>query len=301
MKRRAVRDVMDQHGLSERRACRLAGLDRSTFQYQKQDQGDEALRKRLCELANERRRFGYRRLGILLAREGFVVNHKKLFRLYREEGLAVRRRRGRKRALGTRRPILVPDRANQRWSLDFVSDAFSDGRRFRILCIVDDFSREALATVTDISLSGARMTRELDALIRRRGKPGMIVSDNGTEMTSHAVLKWCQDTGIDWHYIAPGKPTQNAFVESFNGRLRDECLNENLFGNLAEARHIIENWRIDYNTQRPHTSLGGLAPAVYARRQHLNRPASLELRIGSAQQALTSNQSTERNVNGFYT
>lgn len=292
---------MDQHGLSERRACRLAGLDRSTFQYQKQDQGDEALRKRLCELANERRRFGYRRLGILLAREGFVVNHKKLFRLYREEGLAVRRRRGRKRALGTRRPILVPDRANQRWSLDFVSDAFSDGRRFRILCIVDDFSREALATVTDISLSGARMTRELDALIRRRGKPGMIVSDNGTEMTSHAVLKWCQDTGIDWHYIAPGKPTQNAFVESFNGRLRDECLNENLFGNLAEARHIIENWRIDYNTQRPHTSLGGLAPAVYARRQHLNRPASLELRIGSAQQALTSNQSTERNVNGFYT
>lgn len=292
---------MDQHGLSERRACRLAGLDRSTFQYQKQDQGDEALRKRLRELANERRRFGYRRLGILLAREGFVVNHKKLFRLYREEGLAVRRRRGRKRALGTRRPILVPDRANQRWSLDFVSDAFSDGRRFRILCIVDDFSREALATVTDISLSGARMTRELDALIRRRGKPGMIVSDNGTEMTSHAVLKWCQDTGIDWHYIAPGKPTQNAFVESFNGRLRDECLNENLFGNLAEARHIIENWRIDYNTQRPHTSLGGLAPAVYARRQQHNRPASLELRIGSAQQALTSNQSTERNVNGFYT
>ena len=202
----------------------MAGLDRSTFQYQKRDQGDEALRKRLRELANERRRFGYRRLGILLAREGFVVNHKKLFRLYREEGLAVRRKRGQKRALGTRRPILVPDRANQRWSLDFVSVAFSDGRRFRILCIVDDFSREALATVADISLSGARMTRELDALIRRRGKPGMIVSDNGTEMTSHAVLRWCQDIGIDWHYIAPGKPTQNAFVESFNGRLRDECL-----------------------------------------------------------------------------
>ena len=215
---------MDRHGLSERRACELADLHRSVFQYQKQGRDDEALRRRLRELANERRRFGYRRLGILLAREGFEVNHKKLFRLYREEGLAVRRRRSRKRALGTRRPILVPDRANQRWSLDFVSDALTDGRRFRVLCIVDDFSRAALATVTDRSLSGLRLTRELDTLIQRRGTPDMIVSDNGTEMTSHAVLRWCQETGVNWHYIAPGKPMQNAFVESFNGRLRDECL-----------------------------------------------------------------------------
>lgn len=300
MKRRAVRDTIDRHGLSERRACRLAGLDRSTFQYRKQGQSDDALRTRLCELADERRRFGYRRLGILLAREGFEVNHKKLFRLYREEGLAVRRRRSRKRALGTRRPILVPDRSNCRWSLDFVSDAFSDGRRFRILCVVDDFSREALATVADISLSGERLTRELDKIIKLRGQPDMIVSDNGTEMTSHAVLKWCQDRNVNWHYIAPGKPTQNAFVESFNGRLRDECLNESLFGNLAEARHIIENWRIDYNTQRPHTSLGGLAPAVYAQLNRNHRPASLELRNGSAQRALTTTQTRETNVNGFY-
>ncbi len=301
MKRRAVRDVIDRHGLSERRACELAELHRSVFQYRKRDRGDEALRRRLRELANERRRFGYRRLGILLAREGFEVNHKKLFRLYREEGLAVRRRRSRKRALGTRRPILLPDRANQRWSLDFVSDALTDGRRFRVLCIVDDFSREALATVTDRSLSGLRLTRELDALIQRRGKPEMIVSDNGTEMTSHAVLRWCQETGVNWHYIAPGKPMQNAFVESFNGRLRDECLNETLFGNLAEARRIIETWRIDYNTQRPHTSLGGLAPAVYSQLHRANRPASLELRKGSAQQALTATLSTERNRNGSYT
>ena len=291
---------MDRHGLSERRACKLADLPRSVFQYKKQDQGDEALRKRLRELANERRRFGYRRLGILLAREGFEVNHKKLFRLYREEGLAVRRRRSRKRALGTRRPILVPDRANQRWSLDFVSDAFEDGQRFRVLCVVDDCTREALATVVDRSLSGARMTRELDTLIRRRGQPDMIVSDNGTEMTSHAVLRWCQDIGVRWHYIAPGKPMQNAFVESFNGRLRDECLNEHIFSSLAEARKIIENWRIDYNTQRPHTSLGGLAPAVYANLNRATRPASLELRKGSAQQALTATVSTERNRNGFY-
>lgn len=231
------------------------------------------------------------------------MNHKKLFRLYREEGLAVRRRRSRKRALGTRRPILVPDRANQRpsrqilpckiacrsmGSLDFVSDAFEDGQRFRVLCIVDDCTREALATVVDRSLSGVRLTLELDELIRRRGKPEMVVSDNGTEMTSHAVLRWCQDTGVNWHYIAPGKPMQNAFVETFNGRLRDECLNEHIFGNLAEARRIIENWRIDYNTQRPHTSLGGLAPAVYANLNRATRPASLELHNGSAQQALTA-------------
>ncbi len=279
----------------------LTGLHRSVFQYQKQDQGDVALRKRLRELANERRRFGYRRLHILLAREGFEVNHKKLFRLYREEGLAVRRRRSRKRALGTRRPILVPDRPNQRWSLDFISDAFADGQRFRVLCIVDDCTREALATVVDRSLSGARMTRELNDLVLRRGRPEMIVSDNGTEMTSHAVLRWCQDTGAVWHYIAPGKPMQNAFVESFNGRLRDECLNEHIFGNLAEARKIIENWRIDYNTHRPHTSLGGLAPAVYAKLKRSDRPASPELRNGSAQQALTANQSVKTNVNGFYT
>ncbi len=184
VKRRAVLDVMDRHSLSERRACELADLHRLVIQYTKQDQGDEDLRKRLRELENERRRFGYRRLGILLAREGFEVNHKKLFRLYREEGLAVRRRR-------SRRPILVPDRANQRWSLDFVSDAFEDGQRFRVLCIVDDCTREALETVVDRSLSGTGMTRELDDLIRRRGQPDMIVSDNGTKMTSHAVLRWC--------------------------------------------------------------------------------------------------------------
>jgi putative transposase len=300
VKRRAVRDVIDRHGLSERRACELADLHRSVFQYQKKDQGDDALRKRLRELANERRRFGYRRLGILLVREGWTVNHKKLYRLYREEGLAVRRRRSRKRALGTRRPILVPERVNQRWSLDFVSDALSDGRRFRALCVVDDHSREALAIVVDTSLSGQRVARELDELIRRRGRPEIIVSDNGTELTSHAILKWCQESGVGWHYIAPGKPMQNAFVESFNGRLRDECLNEHLFSNLAEARRIIEAWRIDYNLLRPHTSLGGLAPTVYASRNRSARPASLELRNGSAQRALTATQSTERNVNRLY-
>jgi len=289
---------MTVHELSERRACKLAELDRSTFQYEKQAGEDAAMRERLRALAATRRRFGYRRLGILLDREGLGANHKKVFRIYQEEGLAVKRRRGRKRAVGTRSPMQLPEGPNQRWSLDFVSDALSDGRRFRTLCVVDDFTREALATVVDVSLSGIRVARELSRLIDQRGRPQMIVSDNGTELTSHAILKWVKDAGIEWHYIAPGKPTQNAFVESFNGRLRDECLNEHLFDRLSEARRIIEMWRIDYNTLRPHTSLGGLAPAVFADNTRRARPASPELRKSSAQRALTTNPQPERKANG---
>lgn len=297
VKRKAVRHVMEAHGFSERRACRLAELDRSTFQYQKQTGGDEALRQRLRELASERRRFGYRRLGILLEREGFQANHKRIYRLYAEEGLAVKRRRGRKRAIGTRSPMLLPEGPNERWSLDFVSDALSDGRRIRTLCVVDDFTREALAIVVDVSLSGLRVARELTKLIMRRGKPKMIVSDNGTELTSHAILKWVQDTEIEWHYIAPGKPTQNAFVESFNGRLRDECLNEHLFDGLDDARRIIEAWRIDYNTHRPHTSLGGLAPLTYADHYRTHRPGSPELGGSSTHRASVPMPKPERKAN----
>ena len=221
---------------------------------------------RLRELAHQRRRFGYRRLGWLLAREGQVMNHKKLYRLYREEKLMVRRRGGRKRALGTRAPIELPHSINQRWSLDFVSDTLADGRRFRILCIVDDFSRECLATVVDTSLSGMRVVRELDRLTRERTTPTVIVSDNGTELTSIAVLKWATDR-LAWHYIQPGKPMQNAFVESFNSKLRDECLNEHVFTGLAEARQIINSWRHDYNCLRPHSSLRALTPREFAEQQ----------------------------------
>ncbi len=191
-------------------------------------------------------------------------NHKKLLRIYREEGLKVRRRGGRKRALGTRAPMTVPQEPNQRWSLDFVSDAFVCGRRFRILTVVDDFSRECLALVADTSLSGARVARELTALLGERGKPLLIVSDNGTELTSVAILRWSQERQVEWHYIAPGKPTQNAFVESFNGRLRDECLNETLFTSLAHARAVLAAWRLDYNTVRPHSQFGGRSPAQIA-------------------------------------
>ena len=304
VKRRAVVQAIKDHSVSERRACSLANLDRTTFQYEKKRGGDGPLRARLRALANERRRFGYRRLGILLAQEGHHANHKKLYRIYAEEKLAVRRRKGRKRALGSRRPMVLATRPNERWSLDFVSDSLSSGRRFRILCVVDDFTREALAVMPDFSISGVRLARELDAIIAMRGKPKTIVSDNGTEMTSHAIVEWAGERGVEWHYIAPGKPTQNAFVESFNGRLRDECLNEELFSSMTAARAKLVAWQADDNQFRPHSSLGGLAPQVYARnhtndRARRTRPASPELRNGSAQRALTTTHKPERKANRF--
>jgi putative transposase len=225
-------------------------------------------------VASERRRFGYRRIHVMLQRQGIVMNLKKLRRLYGEEKLQVRKRGGRKRALGTRRPMLVPDRPNQRWSLDFVSDSFTDGRRFRVLTVVDDHTRECLALVADTSLSGLRVVRELDAVIARRGRPLTVVSDNGTEFTSMAILRWSQDHGIDWHYIAPGKPMQNGFIESFNGSFRDECLNETLFSSLPEARVRIIEWKEDYNSQRPHSSLGNLTPDEFARKLALEKQAA---------------------------
>ena len=258
---------MREKGYSQRRACGLVGLAPKTYRYASRRPGDGAVRARLRTLAAERRRFGYRRLHILLARDGLALNHKRLFRIYREERLGVRKRSGRKRALGTRSPIALPEAANQRWSLDFVSDALFSGRRFRVLAVVDDFTRECLGLAVDTSLSGLRVGRELDRIAERRGgRPTMIVSDNGTELTSHAILRWQEDRSVLWHYVAPGKPQQNGFVESFNGRFRDECLNEHLFSSLAAARRIIEAWRVDYNTTRPHTSLNGLTPEAFAAR-----------------------------------
>jgi putative transposase len=256
---------MERHGLSQRHACRLVGLERSTMRYQCKRPDDSALRQRLRELAAERRRFGYRRLGWMLAREGHAMNHKKLYRLYREEQLTLRRRGRRKRALGTRTPMRLPTTINQRWSLDFVMDTLSDGRRYRILCIVDDFSRECLAAVVDTSLGGMRVVRELERLVSERTTPEVIVSDNGTELTSGAILRWASGR-LHWCYIEPGQPVQNAFVESFNSRLRDECLNEHVFLTLAEARQTIEAWRQDFNQRRPHSSLGYLAPEEFAAR-----------------------------------
>jgi putative transposase len=242
----------------------MLGASRMTVRYRPQRLDDPGLRDRMKALAHERRRFGYRRLHILLRREGYVVNHKRLFRLYREERLKVRHRGGRKRAMGTRAPLAVPLAPNERWSLDFVSDQLLDGRRFRILVVVDDCTRECLALAADTSLSGARVARELDRIITLRGKPRTIVSDNGTELTSNAILAWADASRVGWHYIAPGKPQQNGFVESFNGRLRDELLNETLFRSLPHARAALETWRRDYNTERPHSRLGWLTPADFA-------------------------------------
>jgi putative transposase len=263
-RREAVAHLRLAYEVSERRACSTLGTDRTSVRYRSMRPDDASLRTRLRELAAQRRRFGYRRLHILLTREGLLMNHKKLRRLYREERLQVRRRGSRKRAIGTRAPMAIPQGANQRWSLDFLSDAFTDGRRFRILAIVDDFTRECLALVADTSLPGLRVVRELDAIITTRARPAMIVSDNGTELTSIAMLRWSQERQVEWHYIAPGKPQQNAFVESFNGRLRDELLNETLFISLAHAREVLSLWKDDYNTFRPHSGLGNLTPAAYA-------------------------------------
>nr|WP_239016944.1 IS3 family transposase [Sphingomonas ginkgonis] len=271
--RKAVEHARQLFGISERRACTIFGVDRTSVRYAPRHSDDGDLRSRLREIAAERRRFGYRRLGIMLAREGLVMNHKKLLRLYREENLRVRRRRGRKRAMGTRAPMTLPQGPNQRWSLDFVSDTLISGRRIRILAVVDDFTRECLALVVDTSLSGARVARELDAIIAARGVPPlMIVSDNGTELTSLAVLRWTQERPVEWHYIAPGKPQQNGYVESFNGRLHDECLNETLFVSLGHARSVLRLWRDDYNHVRPHSGVGGLTPADAAKRVVQHRP-----------------------------
>jgi putative transposase len=258
--------AIEERRYSQRRACGLVGLHPKTYRYASRRGDDGAIRVRLRELASQRRRFGYRRLGLLLGREGIKLNRKKLYRLYREERLTVRKRGGRKRALGTRAPMTIPQGRNLRWSLDFVADTLMRGRRFRILAVVDDFTRECLGLVVDTSLTGLRVIRELDRIAEVRGYPAMMVSDNGTELTSNAILGWQQERGVEWHYIAPGKPMQNGFVESFNGRLRDECLNEHLFASLAQARRIIEEWRIDYNTNRPHTSLNGLTPTEFAAR-----------------------------------
>ena len=263
-RREAVAHLRTSLEVSERRACTLLSVDRSTVRYRARSPDDGALRVRLRELADQRRRFGYRRLHVLLRGEGWSVNRKKTQRLYGEEGLAVRRRRSRRRIAVARTPIPRPEGPNSRWSTDFVHDQLADGRRFRVLTIIDDVTKECLAAVPETSLSGKRVVREMSALIARRGKPGAIVSDNGTEFTSTAVLTFTQVAQLDWRYIAPGKPTQNAFAESFQGRMRDECLNEHLFFSMNHARAIVAGWVEDYNTARPHSAIGYMTPAAYA-------------------------------------
>jgi putative transposase len=264
VKRQAVDYVSEEHGLSKVRACGLIEISRSTFYYNAMLPNDVLLRKALKDAAAKRRRWGYRRLMVVLRREGFFDNHKRIFRIYREERLQVPSRRRRRRAKGRVEKVNVPEKPRQRWSMDFVHDGTAQGQKLRMLNIVDDFTRECVAIEVDTSISGERVTRVLDKGIELFGKPASILMDNGSEFTSKTLDQWAYKRKIDLQFIEPGKPMQNGYVESFNGKFRDECLNEHWFLDVSDARRIIEAWREDYNKERPHSSLGYLTPEAFA-------------------------------------
>jgi putative transposase len=267
---------MRDYQISQRRACGLVGVDPKTVRRERPPDNAE-IRKEMREIAAQRRRFGYRRIGVMLERKGHVMNHKKLYRLYREEGLSVRRRRTRKRARGSRTPMPVPLRPNDRWSMDFVADTFGASRRLRILAINDDACRENLCLLGDTSISGARVARELDTLVRLYGKPACIVSDNGTEFTSRAILRWASENRVEWHYIDPGKPQQNAFIGSLGGSLRDELRGRGAV--RQPCRCPTQASRLALRLQQRQAALipgepnaSTSAPGVPARWKHLARP-----------------------------
>jgi len=271
--REAVHVVREEVRLSERHACGLIGMHRGSWRYRPRERDDVALRTRLRELGAQRVRFGYRRLHVLLRRAGWAVNHKRVYRLYREEGLAMRRRK-RKRFRGEARvPLALPKTANEVWTMDYTHDELASGRKFRTLNLMDGYTREALAIEVDTSLPGLRVVRVLERLRGWRGTPAAIQVDNGTEFTSRVVDQWAYQQGVALHFIERGKPTQNAFIESFNGKFRDECLNQNWFVDLRDAQDQIETWRVDYNTVRPHSSLRYLTPEEFAATA-AERPAS---------------------------
>jgi putative transposase len=262
--RQAVGFLRSEFEYSERRACKLLGHARSSNRYLPRRPVVQGLLDELRKHAVERPRFGYRRLHLLLQRRGWRVNHKRVYRLYRAEGLAVRRKKRKRIAAGLRVVLPAPTRRNERWSMDFVHDTLASGRKFRTLNIVDDLTREALAIEVDTSLGGHRVVRVLERLVAVRGLPLVIVSDNGPEFTGRALDGWAYKAGVKLHFIRPGKPTENAYAESFNGKFRDECLNEHWFLDLDDARTKIEAWRVDYNEVRPHSSLANATPKEYS-------------------------------------
>jgi putative transposase len=268
--------LIEKFAVTERKACELAHIARSTFRYRADQQKDAELRKKLTQLAQEQPRYGYRRLQVLLRREGQTVNHKRIFRVYRAAGLSVKRK-NRKRLVRTGWLAVAATAPNQQWALDFVHDRLASGRTIRVLTVVDTFTRECLALEVDSCLPSRRVTRALDRVISERGRPASIRLDNGTELTSRHFLAWGIDRRIALAHIQPGKPVQNAFIESFNGRLRDECLNTNWFRNLWEARRKITAWRKEYNDYRPHSSLGYRTPNEFA--QTFTESQNLMLRM----------------------
>lgn len=263
-RREAVAHLEQGYEMSERRACSLIGVDRSSVRYRHRLHDDRELCEVLRGAAEAQRRFGYRRLHVILRRDGHVPNRKRTQRFYREERLSVRRRRSRNQPIGTRAPLVTEALADARWSVDFVQDHYAGGRRFLILNVIDDVTKESGAAVVDTSVSGRRVARELTALIERHGKPGVIVSDNGTEFTSNAILNGTNKAQVKWHYIPTGKPMQNGTCEAFNGRMRDEMPNETLFFGIDHAREVVARWTHGYNTERPHSALGYRTPAACA-------------------------------------
>jgi putative transposase len=262
-RRIAVSYTVESFGLSIRRSCRLVGMWRATYAYQSKGKDDEVLRSRLRELAEQRRRFGCPRLHVMLKRDGLVINHKRTERIYREEGLSLRLKKRKKKAAVLRVMLPLAEHANQRWSMDFAADSTLARRGFRVLAIVDDYSRECPAIEVDSSIPGARVVDVLERLAEIRGLPEVITVDNGPEFTGKTLDEWAYRRGIKLNFIRPGKPVENAYAESFIGRLRDECLNENWFSSVKEARDIIETWRMDYNEVRPHSSLDNLSPREF--------------------------------------
>ncbi|MDP3091860.1 MAG: IS3 family transposase [Nitrospira sp.] len=262
-KRALVRTVTMQFAIGVRRACGLLRLNRASWYYRHHGRDDTAIRMRLRELAQARPRFGYLRLHVMLRREGWVVNTKRVRRIYREEGLTVRLTHRRKRASHLRVVPPQPRQLNERWSMDFVADTLLDGRRFRALTVVDNWSRQSQIIEPDFTLSGTKVVAALERVAKRTGYPQMITVDNGSEFTSKALDAWAHEHGVKLDFIRPGKPVENAVIESFNGRFRDECLNAQVFVSLHDARQKIEAWRIDYNEHRPHGSLGDLTPQEF--------------------------------------
>jgi putative transposase len=249
---------------SQRRSCGLLGLWRSSCRYRRVKPGDLEVREKLRELAGRHTRWEYRTLEVMLRRDGTVINNKRVWRLYKEEDLRLPRKRPRRGPRPRAQKLEAAQGINERWSIDFVSDALATGRRFRCLTIVDDGTRQSPAIIVDSSISGVRVARELDDLAKKRGLPRTLVADNGPEFTSKAMGFWAQSRGVKLHFIDPGKPVQNAFVESFNGKFRDQCLNTQWFISLQDARDRIEAWRQEYNSVRPHSSLGKKTPDEYA-------------------------------------
>ncbi len=273
-RREAAAYLQQHHRFSQRRACRLVNLSRATARYQVRVPQEQPVRQRLQALAAQRPRFGYRRLTVLLRRECGPLNHKRVYRLYRAEGLQVPRRR-RKRVAGSRTIVSpVVQHANQQWAMDFVQDTTAAGQSFRALTIVDTYTREYHAIEVVRSLPSERVIRVLERLMMMYGRPERIRVDNGPEFVSRALDQWAARQRIRLHFITPGKPMQNGHIESFNGKLRDECLNQHWFLDLADAEQLIEGWRVDYNTVRPHSALGNLPPAWFAEqcRQTINAP-----------------------------